>query len=240
MPEHDADESLGAVARALLDQERARPASDEGKDRVFAQLGASIELAGAHRGSGVHLRRSFVGHAASIAVALAVGAGGGYWVGSRSAAPASTTIDGAAPPPLRAPSESPAQALSAPPSNGPLAPTAPPTVVPPSPRPRPSPAPSALAPRSDLPERPTPDQALSSERGLLDRGTLALRRGASADALAAVTELRERFPQGQFAEERDALEVLALRQSGRTWEASRAQSDFRRRYPTSALLPNPE
>lgn len=120
----------------------------------------------------------------------------------------------------------PAQASPAPPaaSSGvapaSLASTAP-TVEPPA---RPAPEPSAR-----------PQTLLDEERGLLERGRVALARRDWVSSLEAVRAHRQRFPSGQLAEERDALEVQALAAGGHTADARRRGEAFLAAYPQSML-----
>lgn len=242
----EANEALppwSPAAIALLSDEKARPIPDNGKERVFERLG-----------------RSFAGSAAAPMTAaptglsrlvwpllgtLAVGLTAGFWAGQ---AWEHEKV------PLRSPDAQPpaAMTVSSPVSTEavsivsdsahalPLATASaggrhPATM---SSALAPAPMPSASTGTPSAPSSGSPsDDALSRERSLLDRGTLALRRGNPTDALAAVAEQRALFPTGQFAEERDALEVHALRQAGKVWEASSAESAFHKRYPSSTLVP---
>ena len=78
---------------------------------------------------------------------------------------------------------------------------------------------------------------LSAERTVLERARVALARGRSADALAALREHRRRFRRGSLSEEREALSVVALINLGQ-WDRARARArNFRRRHPRSMLLP---
>jgi TolA-binding protein len=64
----------------------------------------------------------------------------------------------------------------------------------------------------------------------------AVARGDFSSALATLAEHERRFPNGQLAEEREALRVQALSGLGRTEEAGRAAAAFRERFPASVLL----
>jgi TolA-binding protein len=64
----------------------------------------------------------------------------------------------------------------------------------------------------------------------------AVARGDFSSALATLAEHERRFPNGQLAEEREALRVQALSGLGRTEEAGRAAAVFRERFPASVLL----
>ncbi len=127
-----------------------------------------------------------------------------------------------------APSAAPARAVvptQAPPaasSGVALAPTAPTaaTAEPAQPAPEPSARPQTL---------------LDEERGLLERGRVALARRDWVSSLEAVRAHRQRFPKGQLAEERDALEVQGLAAGGHTADARRRGEAFLVAYPQSML-----
>jgi hypothetical protein len=85
-------------------------------------------------------------------------------------------------------------------------------------------------------QRP-PVDALGEERSLVDQARTALARRAPDDALTALGEHRRRFPRGQLAEERLALEVVALVAAGQGEEARTRASEFRSTYPASLLSP---
>lgn len=60
-----------------------------------------------------------------------------------------------------------------------------------------------------------------------------LRRGDAAGALAALEELRQKFPGGGLGQEREALMIEALYQGGRRAEAASRAEAFLKAYPTS-------
>jgi hypothetical protein len=91
---------------------------------------------------------------------------------------------------------------------------------------------SAAAPRPAL----TRAQGYALELKLLQPARAALNRGDDATALAAIAEHERRFPNGQLSEEREGLRVFALLGAGRTAEACRAATAFRRRFSHSMLL----
>ncbi|MBL0195830.1 MAG: hypothetical protein IPQ09_16690 [Myxococcales bacterium] len=130
-----------------------------------------------------------------------------------------------------APSSAPARAVvsaHAPPaassSGVALAPTALTAAPPAPPLARPAPEPSAR-----------PQTLLDEERGLLERGRVALGRRDWVSSLEAVRAHRQRFPKGQLAEERDALEVQGLAAGGHTADARRRGEAFLAAYPQSIL-----
>jgi hypothetical protein len=83
----------------------------------------------------------------------------------------------------------------------------------------------------------TPDERLAAERVLVERARSALARSRPSDALAALREHRARFKDGQLAEEREALSVVALASQGESERAHEVAHRFRKRYPRSLLLP---
>lgn len=99
----------------------------------------------------------------------------------------------------------------------------------------PAPRPSAGETRETR-ETSAGDQALAAERALIDRARTALREGRPADTLEAVALHRAQTSgrTGQFTEERDALEVIALARVGLEEEAREAGRRFLSRYPQSA------
>lgn len=108
---------------------------------------------------------------------------------------------------------------------------------------KPVPAPLAEAPPARGEENPrvdatpSPDSALLAERALLEMARTALRRSDAKGALVALQRHRAEHEAGQLAEERDALEVLAL---AATDDAQRARSQaeaFFERYPKSLFAP---
>ncbi|GAC1360477.1 MAG: hypothetical protein NVSMB47_13040 [Polyangiales bacterium] len=81
------------------------------------------------------------------------------------------------------------------------------------------------------------DTGLAAERALLEVARTALSRGDPLAALGSLVEHEKRFPRGQLSEEREALYVQALAQSGRRSEAKLRAERFRSRWPASMLLP---
>ncbi len=127
--------------------------------------------------------------------------------------------------------------------------------APPPPRPMPSPvtvppprpvrhraaaaAPSRPPAAAVLPlAQPQPrDERLAAERALLEKGRTALTRGDAPGSLAVVADHARRFPDGELAEEREALRIQALLAEDRRAEALAVLGAFRRRFPGSLLLP---
>jgi hypothetical protein len=84
---------------------------------------------------------------------------------------------------------------------------------------------------------PTVAREPGDELPLLREAREAVGRRAFADALARLAEHEARFPNGRFAEEREALKVRSLSGLGRKGEARRAAEAFRTHFPHSVLLP---
>jgi hypothetical protein len=78
---------------------------------------------------------------------------------------------------------------------------------------------------------------LAQERALLDVARTALGRGDGQATLTALAKHAQRFPNGQLAEEREALGIQALLLLKRNDEARARGARFRQRYPGSVLLP---
>ena len=74
------------------------------------------------------------------------------------------------------------------------------------------------------------------ELDLLQRTDAAYVSRDYAGALKLVSEHARRFPRAWFEEEREALRVRLLTESGRNVEARRAASDFAVRFPRSVFL----
>ncbi len=80
-------------------------------------------------------------------------------------------------------------------------------------------------------------ESYGAELKLLQRAQAAYAAGNLSQALTLVEEHGRRFPGGRLAEEREALRVRALANSGRTQEADRAAKAFAARFPRSVFLP---
>ena len=65
----------------------------------------------------------------------------------------------------------------------------------------------------------------------------ALAQAQPRRALMLLLQHRQQYPEGQFTEERQALEISALMRTGDPDGARRAALDFRRRYPKSLFSP---
>jgi hypothetical protein len=102
-----------------------------------------------------------------------------------------------------------------------------------SPAASPAPALDHLEPSSSVETHST----LGAERALLHEARDKLRLGQLGQANRAIEEHRQRFPQGQLVEEREALAIRVLAQLGDMPGAQLAAARFRARYPRSILLP---
>jgi hypothetical protein len=98
-------------------------------------------------------------------------------------------------------------------------------------------APAPASPQAPASAPASPGESLASERALLDVARSAFGRGESDEALAALARHEKLFPGGQLAEEREALAVRSLVLAGRASEARARAARFRKRYPTSVMLP---
>jgi hypothetical protein len=97
-------------------------------------------------------------------------------------------------------------------------------------------APVAEAPRGVL-RPPDAGDALAAERLLIDDARSRLVSGDPQAALARLQEHARRFPRGRLAEDREALAVQALVQSGQYDAARRRARELRSRWPESVYLP---
>ena len=85
--------------------------------------------------------------------------------------------------------------------------------------------------------QPSPDSTLGVERALLEGARAALTAGRLPDAERAIHEHYQRFPDGQLAEERDALSIRVRVGQGRLGRARAEMRNFQTRYPDSILIP---
>lgn len=131
--------------------------------------------------------------------------------------------------------------------------TAAPSIRPPTTPATPPPSPTSLAAEPPTtattppPIAPTTTQAeshrsrhsdIGAERALVADARDALQSGDAARALKILNEHAHRFPRGQLAEERDALEVVALARAGDMTRARVRAEDFVRHHPQSLFLPS--
>jgi hypothetical protein len=99
--------------------------------------------------------------------------------------------------------------------------------------PPPEPPPSAVAQSDDGKARPAPGSRLREETVAVLEARAALRAGNAARSLALLEQARVRYPRGALGQEREALTIQALAQSGTRAEAERRARAFLRAYPQS-------
>ena len=105
--------------------------------------------------------------------------------------------------------------------------------------PEPEPTAEAPKPRRRAKPRVAPPaaetSALADESALLGRARVASARGNHRDALAALARHAKRFPSGELAEVRRALEVRVLCDLGKPAKARKAADRFLAKHGSSAL-----
>jgi|CXWL01.1.fsa_nt_gi hypothetical protein len=232
-------EPMSDSLNVLLDAERvASKMPSAVRNRLLERLGTEI-LSGAVAGTAV---ASATAQAAPAAVApaaaaapvtgiakatvikLVVGVGvaafaTGGLVGAGVTGLNTHASDGESPVPARA------VVLAAPPLPELVVPPA--DIAPPPPLTGVAPSPST----KNVARAPVLADALGIERSLLEQARTALSRGNAVDALTALAEHEGRFPAGQMAEERAAMQVLTLKALGRVDEARARAEQFRAKYP---------
>jgi hypothetical protein len=90
-------------------------------------------------------------------------------------------------------------------------------------------------PQPALEPAPTPASVLADESALLGKAKVAVSGGRNKDALAAIRAHASKFPNGELAEVRRALEVKVLCNLGRADEARKAGDRFLKKHRRSAL-----
>ncbi len=98
-------------------------------------------------------------------------------------------------------------------------------------------APEATAPEPVPAETRASDRSLVEERALLDAARVARARGDDEGAIAVARAHEARYPNGQLADEREAILIVALAHAKRMGEARARAERFRARRPRSILLP---
>jgi hypothetical protein len=99
--------------------------------------------------------------------------------------------------------------------------------------PSPTVAPSSSAALGAEPGAAERESRLREESQRLSEARDALRRGDTQRALALLDDVRQRFPGGVLAQEREALAIEALSRSGKGAEAKARAAAFKDAYPTS-------
>jgi hypothetical protein len=115
----------------------------------------------------------------------------------------------------------PVPSASAPPTGGKSAPNAPPETS------------AQAAGAQPTPSRSPDSHGLAAERTLLDVARAALSRGEAANAIAAAERHATEFPDGELTEEREAILIRALVQSGSVESARARARRFHARFPQS-------
>lgn len=120
------------------------------------------------------------------------------------------------------------------------APSSPPAASvdsPPSPIEMPSAPPFRALDARAAPTASSSGETLSAERVLIDAARTKLSSGEPSAALARVQDHARRFPHGRLEEEREALAVEALVQSGQYDAARDRAAQLQGRWPDSLFLP---
>jgi len=214
--ERDRSEDAALKARAL---ERARAALE--RDRVS---GIGLRLPQAIRSAFLRrrTRATLPLIAAAALVAGLAAASVGVYAFERKAAP---TLPKVALPRLR---EAATVALPAPRST--------PRAVTDATIPTPSGSAPAAVPKLVEGTRSFGARQYQTELALLEPARTSIARGEFGAALTAIAKHRREFPNGELAQEREALRVRALWGVGQKGAASAAAKAFRKRYPRSVLL----
>jgi hypothetical protein len=208
-------EDLSAREQQLLEQyvadfEPPAGAADRVLARVASSAAAPIPTAPMPAAAALGTKAIL----AIAAVALAVGAAGGFLAGRQTAAPIvplppviEAVAAPAVPPAVERPAEPPTAAL---------------------------PAPAPAVPKRK-PEPSGVDLTLAREHHLLETARSAVLHVDPAAAIAALEAHARDFAQGRLEEEREALWIQALLQQGATAAARERMARFDERFPTSLL-----
>jgi hypothetical protein len=225
---------LSRTAQALLAAERSRVDDAELKGRVLARAQATLD---GERLSGVTFRavgQQAAAHVrfrvtrAAILLAAALGVAGLAAASVHLVASHASSSDAiAAPrPPATLPIRAKDPALAPRAAPGPEIDLAKPI----------APTTASGTPNTGALRRPNAAQKYAIELGLLEPARTSSARGDYNAALAAIAKHQREFPNGQLAEEREALRVRALWGLGQRPAAEAAAAVFRTRYPRSGLL----
>ena len=236
---------------ALLEGERSRPGLPvDVQARVKQRLHASIQagITPESRGLDLSVPRPTGLGTPLVATGLAVVVSAGLWVATRADLPVAPPPP--APPPVQVvvpvvvpPVPDPVPAVDTPAPEEPPAPVvvkraAPPRAVPSMRREPSAPAP-VVAPTRDPDPVVTaePVEDLAAEQAILETARRGLRQDRVSESWTALQTHARQFPSGRLAEERAALEVVALERMGRHAEAVQRARGFRAAYPRSVFLP---
>jgi len=254
------DPEVGSELQQALRRTAATEPRPYDADRGLARLQAGLAVAGASAAGSAAVLSVKGWLAWTLVVVGALGVGGAVYVGvtadsgpeaperrtesgigprAASSTAASSTSASSTPesPVVMNPAEAPAvepSAMTDTPAEPPTAATPEGAVEPPHGSRR-QPRQTAAAPIVDEPgEATSPDGQLRAETVQLARVRRAL-ESSPAEALRLAREGQRQFPQGVFAEERQALEVFALDRLGRRAEARAAATRFVARHPNGPL-----
>jgi hypothetical protein len=227
---HDDPKPLEQDLREALEAERVAVfAPDEAKARVLGRVARTVgDLSGSDTGSGGER-----GATAPGSTATAIAAARARWLANPLLHLVSFGVGALAGiffwRTVHEPPRPPIAYLQDPPASAP-----PPIPDAPQAAPATSVAPSAPTPTSS---NAPPGNSLTAERTLLDVARSAFGRGEGDAALAALARHEKLFPNGQLAEEREALVVRSLVLTQRVDQARARAARFRKRYPASVMLP---
>jgi len=242
-----------AAKAALADYARSTRIADPDREAIFGRLETSIHAGGDEAflaeldqpkaqppGWSHRLAWAGVGAVAAAVLLWGVAALGGLdgarGVADEDTAPEAAAYDANRQPPDTAAAESPG--AGSPMQNSPQPPVDAPRFDSPPPTERSSASRvKELEPRRRLPpSRPEPEPrttTLAEELELMQRARAALERHEYAAALGILDAHADRFPSGQLVEDRRALRVVALCESGETTGTARARRAFAADYPGS-------
>jgi hypothetical protein len=214
------------LALLLKSETRATPAPDAARARVLARVESTLLAGGggggAHGGGAPTARQvgwSFARPLSLVSALLVGGAGGALLTRALERPPTPVIVY-----------------VSRPSSPGPSAPASLPASEGRMELPASVPAPGISARAAASAPEPHAGQ-LAQERALLDVARTALGRGEGEETLTALGKHEKRYPNGQLAEEREAIGIQALLLLARYDEARARGGRFRQRYPGSVLLP---
>lgn len=235
------DDDASPFARSLLFAGRSRREHEDSRERVWSALAAGLAIGTTPAPTSAAAKTGLAALGKSklvVAIVLSVGIGSALvaMLGPNDPTPAGPTVNVAATGPM-VPDTEPALASSPAVTPSTLPDATPKVLI----RPLAAPSPrGASASRTPTPT-PTSHRTTSSaenmreEAALLDDARTALTHGDGARASMKVEEARRRFPQSQLAQERDAIEVRAAKESGDHRRAVSLARSFVERYPDSPL-----
>lgn len=108
-----------------------------------------------------------------------------------------------------------------------------PALLPPSP----PPPVQAPLPAAGSPRHLTAESDIAAERALIERARVHFMHGQAAQALWALRQHSQRYPQGELREERESLWIRVLMMQGEVAAAREKAKHFRQTFPRSIFLP---